>query len=350
MDSKQRKLLLTFDYELFLGKNSGDVNDTIIIPTNRILGTLSKLKSRAIFFIDATYIVRLIEHAELHEKSKEDLERIERQIGDILSRGHEIGLHIHSHWLDAKYIDKGGYWDLSDSTRFAVASLSGEELKNVFSSSYRALMGLIQKYDSGYRISSFRAGGLCIQPFVLFRPYFDKYAIRNEFSVLRGSELIMKTYGFNFKGVTDDEIYRFSNDVGVKDENGKYIQYSINKIQLSFMAKLLNSIYFRFFSIFIKPKSRGKGTSPAIDKGENGMKSPGGYLSKKATETLSIENLNITKFFSYLRYMRRSSYIHFISHPKLLRRGQLFLFYMLVLSSRFSRGNYRYDFECWIDR
>ena len=54
---KQKKnFLLTFDYELFLGSQSGTAQNCLIIPTNKLLALLSETKSNAIFFIDILYL------------------------------------------------------------------------------------------------------------------------------------------------------------------------------------------------------------------------------------------------------------------------------------------------------
>ncbi|MBK7667512.1 MAG: hypothetical protein IPJ32_09355 [Sphingobacteriaceae bacterium] len=52
-----RNLLFTFDYELFLGKRSGTVENCILKPTDKILELFSKYKvTKAIFFVDTTYL------------------------------------------------------------------------------------------------------------------------------------------------------------------------------------------------------------------------------------------------------------------------------------------------------
>ena len=50
---------------------------------------------------------------------KEDLILLRYQIEDILKRGHRIELHIHPHWLDAKYCEDGS-WDFSDFTHYSM--------------------------------------------------------------------------------------------------------------------------------------------------------------------------------------------------------------------------------------
>ena len=47
-----KNILLTFDYELFLGHISGSVNDCLILPTNKILSILSDQNIKhSMFFV-----------------------------------------------------------------------------------------------------------------------------------------------------------------------------------------------------------------------------------------------------------------------------------------------------------
>ena len=58
-----KTILLTFDYELFLGvrnTSSGAVEDCLIEPSNWILEVLSKHKiTDAVFFVDTLHLVKL---------------------------------------------------------------------------------------------------------------------------------------------------------------------------------------------------------------------------------------------------------------------------------------------------
>ncbi|HET6225295.1 MAG TPA: hypothetical protein VFF27_03385 [Bacteroidia bacterium] len=347
MDSR-KKTLFTFDYELFLGKDSGTVLQTMIIPTNKILKTFSRLKLKSIFFVDATYLSRLTQLADSHPSCKADLQLIEQQLHQLLSDQHEIGLHIHPHWLDAKYNAKTNRWDLSDNKRFAVSNLSATESEMVFKDAYAVLMNIIKKKYPTYQIKSFRAGGLFIQPFTTFQPYFEALKIEYDFSVLRNSKWELDHCRYDFKNVPLDFFYSFNNDVIEKDETGKFKEYTIDQIELSIFFKILNSIYFRVSSFFLKPDTHGSGNAPNIDDTETKKKTIGNYVKSKYKETLSIENCSIVKFIPYLLYLKKTSYIHFISHPKLIRPGQLKLFYCLIATVNFSKRSLRFDYENWL--
>ena len=59
----KKKILLTFDYELFLGAKSGSVDNCLIVPTDMLLDVMERHQTKAIFFVDTTYIMRMCEWA-----------------------------------------------------------------------------------------------------------------------------------------------------------------------------------------------------------------------------------------------------------------------------------------------
>lgn len=49
---KRKKIILSFDYELFFGDKSGTVQKTLIEPTNALLDTMDKAGLKGTFFVD----------------------------------------------------------------------------------------------------------------------------------------------------------------------------------------------------------------------------------------------------------------------------------------------------------
>ena len=92
--AEQKKILITFDCELFLGKRSGSVPNCMLLPTTKILWLLKKHKITAIFFVDMLYLCRLKEEAEKHTQAKGDFENIQTQIIEMAEQGHYVFMTI----------------------------------------------------------------------------------------------------------------------------------------------------------------------------------------------------------------------------------------------------------------
>ena len=233
----KNKIILTFDYELFLGDDSGNIYKTLIDPTNKILDILNKNNSKGLFFIDATFLL-VIEELECFNIVK-------KQIKSMLKDGHDIGLHIHPHWKDA-ILTSECRWKFEEYKNFRLHSLSEEEIYEVVKQSYEALSKIAYEVDSSYKIDSFRAGGWSLQPFNLLTKTFIDLGIKYDFSVLPGirdSDLPRHYYDYiNYP--KNKYVWAFQDDVTKEDKNGNFIEisnttYDMNIIDLMKNRKLI---------------------------------------------------------------------------------------------------------------
>ena len=104
MPMMPKLVLFTFDYELFLGKRSGNVKDCLIEPTSKILSLLNQYGLKGIFFIDTIYLCRLRDISSEFKPAEHDYSSIREQLQQIVQQGHYIFPHIHGHWLDGEYL------------------------------------------------------------------------------------------------------------------------------------------------------------------------------------------------------------------------------------------------------
>ena len=124
-----KTIILSFDYELFFGSLSGTVLKTIIEPTYKLLDSMDKVKLKGNFFVDYLMIKRLKDCQDHY--CQKDLLYIEKQLCDIIRRGHRIELHLHTHWYDAIYLGNG-LWDFSNFSRYSISSFSIGEINDLF--------------------------------------------------------------------------------------------------------------------------------------------------------------------------------------------------------------------------
>ena len=327
--TQKRKLLLTFDYELFLGKKSGCVAKSIINPTQNILQILDRYSAKAIFFVDASYLWRLGQVAENHRKASEDLKAIQQQINDLYLHGQYIFLHIHPHWIDAQYNEDTNQWDLGNDKRFSFASLTNTEQRDIFSDSVNALKECIQ--DTTYSSEGFRAGGLFMQPFSAFEKYFTEYGIHSDFSVLPSFYSNSSSHNFDYRGISESNPYPFSKDLTNSDNDGLFVEYPLSVHKVTLLEKCANSLYYRLIMNFKDKKTWGDGIS-------GGQRISSSYNNKiRSAETFSIELLNRIKAISYRNYLRKNDYLHIISHPKLMNDYSLMIFdrWMAKISNQY---------------
>jgi hypothetical protein len=304
-----KDILLTFDYELFLGKRSGSVKKCLLSPTDKIRSSLNKYNLKAIFFVDTTYLFRLQNEAIQNENCKKNLELIFEQLHQLKHEGHYIYHHLHPHWLDAIYLPEIDQWDLSNISKYASSQISQIERDAIMEFSF----SVINEFE-GNQPSGFRAGGLYIQPFDIFKPYFKKYNILYDFSVVPDDFSFSKEFSYDFRNFPS-EPYNFQENLANKVDTGDFLEFPITMFKLNGLNKIMNGLYYR---IIEKKKNNFDGiptSLPIINRTKNSrfsMQLP-----------LSMEFLNPINKHSVLNLIEKNNYIHFLSHPKLITNMNL---------------------------
>ena len=311
----KKQVLLTFDYELFLGSLSGTAKNCLINPTNNLIKVLSKHQIKAIFFIDILYLVRLKELVESNTKAKEDYALVVAQIQKLAQLGHYIYLHIHPHWLDAVYIAEKNQWNLSDIHRFALSNLSNQDRELVLKNGLLALQDVLSNVPNAHKVEGFRAGGLYVQPFNLLSAFLKQNGLPFEFSVYPNFKSEAQGARVDFTKVPNNRIYSFENDCCVEEKDGYFKQFTISEIQFLGINRIVNSIYFRINTKLLKDKAWGDGKGAAHIVQNNDVKIG---VQGVVKESAAVELMNFWKNKTYMEYLEQNSLLHFLSHPKLI--------------------------------
>ncbi|MFI5220502.1 MAG: hypothetical protein ACHQNT_13535 [Bacteroidia bacterium] len=315
----KKKLLLTFDYELFLGNRSGSVDDCLINPTLQTLSVLKKFNAKSIFFVDTVYLLRLKKLCSQYPVCKNDFDKITSQLQQIVTTGHYVFPHLHPHWLDAEYLENTNEWRLNSVSKYRFHNTSDEEKKYVFDESVQVLKDIISPVTPGYQIDCYRAGGWCIQPFEDFKPFFLKHGFKYDMSVLAGFYLFSSAQYFDFSSAPEKNIYSFEDDIMIEKTGGSFTEFNISYIfindGLSFLNKLLLKYLFRLKGDHSHTRGQGQ---IAVKTDMQKPVSNGFNILTSKNERIAVELLTAVKFRAYLDYINKHDYMHFISHPKML--------------------------------
>lgn len=233
-----KNIIITFDYELFFGDKSGTVIKSIIQPTNDILTALEKVNGKAVFFVDYLMLKRM--HAE-NDITHHAALLIEEQLRDIVRRGSRIELHLHPHWIDAKY--KNGEWDFSDFTHYCMESFSDEEAHDMIVEGTRYLESIVKNVDPNYKIIAFRAGGWAILPFCKFANGFKDAGIIVDSSVTKQRIIEGYTHTMDFRLSPNEIIYKFRDDVLCPVRDGVYVEHQIATVQFNIFSYIIDALY-----------------------------------------------------------------------------------------------------------
>jgi len=152
---------ITFDYELFFGKNYGTDKEVLFDPTAMLIDMLAEEGVSATFFADTCSITQ-----------NQKLERMEyvkgftEQISEMCKKGQDVQLHIHSHWLKSQFRD--GEWVFDGSSyrlqSFGFDRTKVENVYDIIKEGKMYLESTLSAIDPTYQCIAYRAGGFAIQP------------------------------------------------------------------------------------------------------------------------------------------------------------------------------------------
>jgi len=238
----KKKVILSFDYELFFGDRSGTVQKSLIEPTNILLDAMDSVGFKGNFFVDWQMLKYLKEEGTA--RTDADYALIEVQMKDMVRRGHRIELHIHPHWVDAKY-NGDGTWDFCEFRHYSLNSFTEEEVVSMFKEGASLLTSIARQVEPDYKLAAFRAGGWAVQPFEKIRKGLDVADIRIDSSVMPRRAIKCEHSECDFLNAPEprEGYYHFSDDVSVSDDKGGYIEVPITSMKKTLLMKVANRLY-----------------------------------------------------------------------------------------------------------
>lgn len=319
-------IFLTFDYELFFGKESGSVEKCMIEPTNELLKIARDNDIRMTFFVDVGYLIRLKEFINDSPQLLSDYQKVIAQIQDMVQSKHDVQLHIHPHWEKSYY--SNGKWTIVTKGAYKLSDFDDDEIKRIVRS-YKAFLDEL----IGYKTSAFRAGGWCIQPFDRLKDVFEELGLKYDSSVFPGGKFISPEYAFDFTSAPAKSHYRFSSDVCVEDKNGFFTEYPISSMKYSPL------FYWRLYILGrLKPQEHkmvGDGTF--LD--QPGRKKS--VLTNFTWNHVSTDGFYSSKLFSALFHLieKQKQDMVIIGHPKGMTR---YSFRTLECFVKFAGNNHKF--------
>ena len=184
-----KKLLLTLDYELF-GDGSGNVFKHIIEPTKSIMAMAERYGAKFTVFFEVVEYWRLKQEWEDSNHMGYDrnpVEAMEQQVLDMISRGHDVQLHIHPQWVDAKWEKERWTVDF-DNWRLSDFNSPAMTLKQLVSRGKLTLEEIIQPHYPNYECYAIRAGGYNAQPSKALVKAMRECGIKVDSSVVPGAK------------------------------------------------------------------------------------------------------------------------------------------------------------------
>lgn len=219
------KVLLTLDYELFLGEKTGSVHNCLLSPMSQLLKEVASLNVGFTIFVDAAYLYMLETNRRKYASLEDDYVTICNHIRSLQELGHDIQLHIHPQWYFSEY--DGKEWKL-DTKHYKLCDVEEKLMTDLFVKSKNLLDSII-----GKETIAFRAGGFSAQPTKLLGGLFDVSGLRIDTSVCPGTLYDSDSQKYDYTNVPLKSAYHFSNDICQENTNGGFLEIPISMIKVS---------------------------------------------------------------------------------------------------------------------
>ena len=152
------KILIGFDYELFLGENYASHKEILMDTTDQILELLKANHVPATLFADVCCALQ-------HKKYgvTDFVDDFEAQLKRAQKDGFDIQLHIHSNWLNSSY--DGRKWNISrDGYRIHEFGFGENGAPKIIREGIEYLNDILRAENPEYKCIAYRAGGYSLQP------------------------------------------------------------------------------------------------------------------------------------------------------------------------------------------
>ena len=183
-------LALTLDYEIF-GDGTGNLRDLVIDPTRDFLDICERYKGRGSLFVEVAELIRMKEH----KCFADDLLMVEEQLKDAHERGHDIQLHIHPWWFNAKY--NGTSWEM-DYNLATLTNLGQSQVLEYIKKSKRYLTELLVSSKRQYSCIAYRAGSFAMMPTRNIYKALTEERIEIDSSVYKWGKLTSDNMSFDY--------------------------------------------------------------------------------------------------------------------------------------------------------
>ncbi len=303
------QLLLSLDYELFFGTQTGDPQNCLIDPVNALLTRLARFPLKLSLFVDAGYLAALQKEGQKYSQLAADFDMVRKHLASLKEKGHDIQLHVHPHWIDSRY--DGRAWQIV-TKRYKLHDFNRAERDEIIYSYKSVLTDIV-----GDSVFAFRGGGWCIQPWDKIAPALRKENIWLESTVFHQGRSEDQQRWYDFTGAPDRDFWRFGDDPAIVDPKGCFVEVPISSVDV-------NPLFF-WKMVLVK-----KVTGSRFKSFGNGhaMRADTSYYLRRLTRfsrsVVSIDGLKAALLAGALKKMLKKrpdmKIFHVMGHPKAITR------------------------------
>jgi hypothetical protein len=208
--------IFTLDYEIY-GDGTGPLRELVYEPTERLRAIFEKWDTRFVNFVE----VAELEIIESGGTDPAAIALVKQQVELLYRAGHEIALHLHPQWYNARF--EQGRWHL-DNSEYNLCTLPAARISEIVGRAVDYLGRMVG--DPAFAPLSFRAGNWLFQPACNAAKELARKGIRIDSSVFKGG--LQHNHHLDYRPALKNGYYwPFSTDVNVADPRGSWLEIPI---------------------------------------------------------------------------------------------------------------------------
>ncbi len=219
-------IIFTLDYEIY-GNGQGSLRDLVVDPTARLAKLFEVFDAPFVVFAEAVELARIEEAG-----CDPDSATVRAQLRELREAGHEIALHTHPWWENARYQD--GRWLLDWSER-NISNLGSDRVETIVSSAIRYLRNALG--DPGYTPVAYRSGLWAMQPTAVVANVLARNGVQIDSSVFKGGRIGSLDLDYR-AALRNGHQWHFGDDVNVSDPSGRLLEIPIHTEMVGFWKML----------------------------------------------------------------------------------------------------------------
>ena len=334
-------ILLTFDYELFFGKNYKTCDEVLFKPSAKIAQILSNHHVSGTFFADTCSVF-----AQERNKDLDYVKKFKEQLMSLNKMGHDIQLHIHPHWQRTT-IENGEWKFPADWYRIHDFNLLGGEAIDIIRDGIAFLNETLHPVDEDYKCIAYRAGGYCIQPYDELIKVLYSEGIRIDSSICMYKDNTVPSRYYDYKNMPNALNWWIQPCVDLQNcSTDKPTGIALYEVPVGYYHQSLfdrillrNKVYYKHG----EPLGKAMPTLGSDNVNEQG------FIAKLLTYNKQYQRLSLDSMSAELAYLavkilykmynanNNDVYVAFVSHPKVFT-GEAFdnldRFINLILQSK----------------
>lgn len=218
--------VFTLDYEIY-GNGEGSLRDLVLAPTRTLAELFQEFAAPFVVFAEA------LEFAKMEAaRSDPDIALVRDQLRELRAAGHEIGLHLHPWWANARHED--GHWRL-DWTERNICALDPDRVETIVSGAICFLRDVLD--DPTFTPLSFRSGLWVMQPTAVIANVLARHGVQVDSSVFKGGRV--QELGLDYGPASrNGGFWRFGADVNLPDARGALWEVPIHTQMVPFWEML----------------------------------------------------------------------------------------------------------------